>query len=75
MGGQWFFDRLIFYSERKSIMKKNDNLLCSKCKTGMVDFLLDRRSDVCTYLACLKDGKCCMYAPLTSEYIRETEGK
>ena len=56
-------------------MKKNDNLLCSKCKTGMVDFSLDRRSDVCTYLACLKDGKCCMYAPLTSEDIKETEDK
>ena len=40
------------------------DLLCPVCKTGMIDFALDTRSTVCSYIGCLKDGKCGMFVPL-----------
>lgn len=45
-------------------------LLCSVCKTGMIDFALDTRSPVCSYIGCLNNGKCGMFVP-----IKENESK
>lgn len=38
--------------------------LCPKCAVGQRSYELDKHSDICPYIGCLKDGKCQFYVPL-----------
>lgn len=46
---------------------ENNMALCPNCETGRKDYLLDKGSVYCTYILCLKDGVCSMYAPIEAE--------
>lgn len=43
---------------------KTDIKICTVCETGKNDYLLDRISVFCSYINCLKGGKCSMFYPL-----------
>ncbi len=43
---------------------KTDINICTVCETGKNDYLLDRTSVFCSYIDCLKDGKCSMFCPI-----------
>ena len=45
--------------------QRNDALkqLCPNCKTGSESYQLDKQSESCPYIGCLKDGKCNFYEP------------
>lgn len=47
--------------------------LCPNCETGKKDYELDRRSVTCTYIGCLKNGKCSKYIPLCIEQKARSE--
>ena len=40
--------------------------LCPKCAVGQRSYELDKHSDICPYIGCLKDGKCHFYEPIKS---------
>ena len=57
---------LSFKKPKKQVNKtRNDTaqLLCPNCKTGRESYKLDRLSENCPYIECMKDGKCKFYVP------------
>jgi len=41
--------------------------ICPKCKVGKESYDLDRHSEMCPYIGCLKDSKCHFYVPLDKD--------
>lgn len=52
--------------KKQENIKENDTakLLCPNCKTGKESYQLDRLSESCPYIECMKDGKCKFYMPV-----------
>lgn len=46
------------------LIMNNTLKLCPNCETGRKDYELDKRSVLCSYIGCLKDGVCSKFAPL-----------
>lgn len=46
----------------------NDTKICTVCETGRKDYLLDKSSVFCSYISCLKHGKCGMFKPLVGDF-------
>lgn len=38
--------------------------ICSNCKVGEKSYMLDKSSDACPHIGCLKNGKCPRYMPI-----------
>ena len=46
-------------------MQENTKVqLCPMCETGRKDYQLNSGSIFCSYISCLKDGKCNKFVPM-----------
>lgn len=49
----------------------NDMKICNMCETGRRDYWLDKSSECCSYIYCLKNGKCGMFKPLNEDFYEK----
>ena len=47
--------------------------ICTECRTGMLDYMIDTKSNICSYIACLNDEGCGMFIPLKDSETPKSE--
>lgn len=61
---------VLYFFERNDFMTKQ---ICTECRTGMLDYMIDTKSSICSYIACLNDEGCGMFIPLKDSETPKSE--